>query len=224
MTDEEFQAAVQQLSALVQEFETLPYPQIRERVFELLHYIDVVHREGLVRLINFLRDQGQAELVDQAARDSAIRTLLQLYDFAPQEELIQPAPAATATKHFISLDQVERETRRLAAHQPAFEDVASVEEVPAGTMKAVDVNGVHVLIASVEGEIYAVHNQCPGSMAPLHLGGFTPPIVTCPWHNEAYDVRTGERADGEETPKLRVVPTAVTDGMIQVAVDVLGEM
>lgn len=103
--------------------------------------------------------------------------------------------------------------------RPVFKEVARLDEVPAGTMHAFDVEGVRVLITNVAGEVYAVRNHCPGSMAPLDLGTFTPPIVICPWHNEAYDVRTGKRADGLPGEKLLVLPVAVAGGSIQVAVN-----
>ena len=65
----------------------------------------------------------------------------------------------------------------------------------------------------------AMRSRCPGSMAPLELGSFTPPIVVCPWHNEAYDVRTGKRVDGLAGRGLDVVPVSVVDGVIQAAVE-----
>src|SRR5207253_3157113 len=50
LTDADFEAAAEHLDALVQEFEALPFPQVRERVFDLLQTVDAVHREGLCRL------------------------------------------------------------------------------------------------------------------------------------------------------------------------------
>ena len=45
-------------------------------------------------------------------------------------------------------------------------------------------------------------------------------VIVCPWHNCAYDVRTGARVDGEEGEGLRVVPVAMRNGTVQVAVNV----
>ncbi len=55
-------------------------------------------------------------------------------------------------------------------------------------------------------------------MAPLGLGAFTPPVLVCPWHNEAFDVRTGKRVDGLPTPVLETFRIAVHDGVIALAV------
>jgi nitrite reductase/ring-hydroxylating ferredoxin subunit len=216
LTEEEFQTVVQQLDALIQEFEQLPFPQVREMVFDLLQAVDAIHREALARLISFLHEQGQADLVDRAAKDPIIHTLLRLYNLVPDEDR-SPLEAVRPGVNFIPLDQIGLEPLR----RPVFNAVASVEEVPVGAMKAFEVNGVYVLVANVAGKIYAVRGHCPGSMAPLHLGSFSPPIVICPWHNEAYDLRTGKRADGLVGPDLDVLPSAIVDGMIQVAVNAL---
>ena len=90
-------------------------------------------------------------------------------------------------------------------------------------MKAFDVDSVRILLANVAGEIYAVHNTCPGSAAPLDLGSFSPPIVVCPWHNEAYDIRTGKRVDGTPGPSLAVLPIAIVDGSIQLAINTIAD-
>ena len=95
LTKEEFQALLSQLDMLVQQFEALPYPQIQAKVFDLIQTIDAVHRAGLERLVDFLRAEGQAGLVERAAEDPIIQTLLVLYDLAPADALqmeLEPAP------------------------------------------------------------------------------------------------------------------------------------
>ena len=86
-------------------------------------------------------------------------------------------------------------------------------------MHAFDVDGARVLVANVAGEFYAVRNNCPGSMAPLDLGSFSPPIVVCPWHNDAFDIRTGKRSDGVQGEGLAVLPIAIVGDSIQLAVN-----
>jgi len=45
-------------------------------------------------------------------------------------------------------------------------------------------------------------------------------VLICPWHNCAYDGRSGKRADEPEEPGLAVVPVALEDGSVRVAVNV----
>jgi nitrite reductase/ring-hydroxylating ferredoxin subunit len=90
-------------------------------------------------------------------------------------------------------------------------------------MRDYRVDDVPVLVANVGGEVYAVRDHCPGGAAPLRLGSFSAPILACPWHNEAYDIRTGKRADGGNGSGLSVLPVAIVNGAIQLAVNVSAE-
>ncbi|MFI5225026.1 MAG: Rieske (2Fe-2S) protein, partial [Nitrospirales bacterium] len=42
-----------------------------------------------------------------------------------------------------------------------FVTVASVEEIPPGTGRTVEVNGVWIALFNVDGSFYAVDNTCP---------------------------------------------------------------
>jgi Fe-S cluster biogenesis protein NfuA/nitrite reductase/ring-hydroxylating ferredoxin subunit len=103
--------------------------------------------------------------------------------------------------------------------RPVFEDAG---EMPApDELRATTVDGVAVLLASVAGEPYALKNGCAVDGLPLEGGRLTDEgVLVCPWHNCAYDARSGKRVDEPEQPGLAVVPVAVRDGALQVAVNV----
>ncbi len=211
LTEEAFQAVGRHLDELVREFEALPLPAVREQVFDLLQTVDALHRAGLTRLVDLLREHDEGALLEQAAADPIVGTLLVLYDLIPEPA----APAATpGTLSFIPLERIGPAPVR-SVRRPVFAEIARVEEVPPGTMKGVEAEGIPVLLANVAGTFYAVRNVCPSSVVPLSLGSFAPPVVVCPWHNEAFDVRTGKRADGVKEPGLDVLPIAVQDGVIK---------
>lgn len=216
MTPDEFNASAQRLDELVQEFEALPYPTVKGKIFEALQAIDAIHREAVGRLVGLLCEPEQSELLGRAVKDPIIHTLLVLYDLIDSSDLpLEPTP--DATRNFVPLDQLAPVKRRL--NQPVFNTVARAEEVLIGTMKSFQVDGTGVLVANIAGEMYAVRDTCPGSVVPLHLGNFAPPVVVCPWHNEAFDIRTGRRADGLPGPSLSVLPVLVSDGVIKLAVN-----
>lgn len=107
--------------------------------------------------------------------------------------------------------------------RPVFVDVGAFHDLPEGTMKAVDVEGRSVLVLRIAGEPYAFINVCPaaGARLPLDGGRLTGSVIVCPWHNCAYDARSGKRADdAPDEPSLAVVPVTVTDGIVQVAANV----
>lgn len=73
----EVATALQRLEYLVEKFEQHPEPTVRERAFELLQCVDTIHRPGLRRLADLLRQGG---LQQEAAKDPLARLLLDLYD------------------------------------------------------------------------------------------------------------------------------------------------
>ena len=216
MSEVEFNATAQRLDVLIRDFETLPYPTIRDQFFEALQAIDALHREGLGRLMKLIEAGDSSAVLESAHRDPVIQTLLILYDLASDQELPE-LPTPQNTRNFIALDQVQLAPRR--PKQPVFAELGDASQVPPGTLKDYPLGNARVLVANVGGEFYAVRDVCPGSMAPLHLGSFTPPVLVCPWHNEAFDIRTGKRVDGVAEPRLSVLPVFVSDGIVKLAMD-----
>jgi nitrite reductase/ring-hydroxylating ferredoxin subunit len=74
--------------------------------------------------------------------------------------------------------------------------VAKTIDVPAGKMKHVEVDGLEILIANVEGKFYAVGDRCPHLNAKLSEGTLNNRIVTCPRHLSSFDVTTGRVISG----------------------------
>jgi nitrite reductase/ring-hydroxylating ferredoxin subunit len=86
--------------------------------------------------------------------------------------------------------------------------VATVDEIPPGERKIVDVDGRSIGVFNVGGEYFALLNRCPHQGGPLCRGnthGFlrsagvgefhytrAGEIVRCPWHGWEYDLRTGQ--------------------------------
>jgi nitrite reductase/ring-hydroxylating ferredoxin subunit len=103
--------------------------------------------------------------------------------------------------------------------RPVFTPVGALAELAPGTLRGVEVNGVRLLLCNVAGEVYAYRNACPGSDLPLDLGQLKDIAILCPWHNCVFDARTGRRLDGGEG-RLDVIPVAVRDGQIQLALNV----
>jgi nitrite reductase/ring-hydroxylating ferredoxin subunit len=74
--------------------------------------------------------------------------------------------------------------------------VAKASEIPEGGMVAKEHAGKLVVLAKVKGKIYAMDNVCTHQGAPLHEGvlgeGGDPFLLTCPWHEAHFDLRTGK--------------------------------
>ena len=102
--------------------------------------------------------------------------------------------------------------------RPVFADV----EPPApGGLKAVLLDEAPILLVDVAGEVFAFRNGCALDGLPLEGSRLTEDgVLVCPWHNCAYDARTGKRVDDAAEPGLAVIPVAARDGGVQVAVNV----
>jgi nitrite reductase/ring-hydroxylating ferredoxin subunit len=72
-------------------------------------------------------------------------------------------------------------------------DIASIHEVPAGKMKHFEVDGKEILIANIDGKIYALSDRCGHANASLSRGNLNGKVVTCPLHGARFDVTTGKK-------------------------------
>jgi Fe-S cluster biogenesis protein NfuA/nitrite reductase/ring-hydroxylating ferredoxin subunit len=128
------------------------------------------------------------------------------------ERVVAEEAAAQPSPQLLQIENVRR---------PVFVDAAAAAELEPGQLLATELDGIGLLVANFQGEIYALRDGCPvdgSSLGGARLTGEG--VIVCPWHNCAYDVRTGARIDGEGAKGLRVVPVAMRNGTVQVAVNV----
>jgi nitrite reductase (NADH) small subunit len=94
--------------------------------------------------------------------------------------------------------------------------VGAATDIPPGTAKVVEVEGRIIAVFNVEGTFFAIDDRCPHQGSSLGRGRLDGTIVTCPSHSFRVDVTTGRNP---KLPALRVraYPTAVEDGVVQVA-------
>jgi nitrite reductase/ring-hydroxylating ferredoxin subunit len=73
-----------------------------------------------------------------------------------------------------------------------FQRLARVEEVPPGQTKFIWLEPLPILLANVEGTIYALSGICPHQENPLEGAVLWGNLVDCPWHHFQFDACTGE--------------------------------
>jgi nitrite reductase (NADH) small subunit len=74
----------------------------------------------------------------------------------------------------------------------AFVRAARKDEIPAGSIREFQVDGLTVAIANVGNKFYAISNTCLHRGGPLGQGLLQGVAVTCPWHGWQYDVTSGK--------------------------------
>ena len=52
--------------------------------------------------------------------------------------------------------------------------------------------GFPVALFNIDGTYHAISNLCPHAHGPLAEGDLFGAVVRCPWHQWAFDVRTGD--------------------------------
>ena len=104
--------------------------------------------------------------------------------------------------------------------RPVFVDVGPADDPAPGDLRRTRAGDADVLLVNVGGELYALRDGCPVDGLSLEGGRLAGDVIVCPWHNCAYDARSGRRVDGVDGPGLGVVPIAVQDRSVKVAVDV----
>lgn len=73
----------------------------------------------------------------------------------------------------------------------AFTKAASVQEVPAGSVKQVQVGGRTLALFHLGDTYHAIDDACPHRGASLAEGDVAGNEVTCPWHGARFDLTTG---------------------------------
>jgi len=113
---------------------------------------------------------------------------------------------------------VQEGDRRIGAVGQAV-PVADDAALREGETLRVDVAGVIVTIARVNGSPYAFQEFCTHRYGPLSEGELRGCEVVCPWHNSRFDVRTGKITNGPARVDLRTFRVESRDGKIWVSVE-----
>jgi nitrite reductase/ring-hydroxylating ferredoxin subunit len=86
--------------------------------------------------------------------------------------------------------------RQMVRDEAEFLEAAKVDEVEKGKMKSVELKGIDVLIANVDGKFYAMDDRCGHMNAMLSMGILKGKTVVCPFHFAEFDVTTGKNIKG----------------------------
>ena len=69
--------------------------------------------------------------------------------------------------------------------------VADGAEVREGAGTVIKAGDTTLALFRVAGRCYAIANACPHRGGPLGTGELEGHVVTCPWHGQTWDVRSG---------------------------------
>lgn len=132
----------------------------------------------------------------------------------------EPLPAARRAAS-------DREGRGAGARRHV---VCPVDQLAPGTRKIVEVGRHSVGVFNVDGNYYALRNQCPHKGAPLCEGtiggtflpsapheyvyGLEASILRCPWHGWEFELGNGQLLFGNDGTRVKTYPVTIEDGMV----------
>jgi 3-phenylpropionate/trans-cinnamate dioxygenase ferredoxin subunit len=93
-------------------------------------------------------------------------------------------------------------------------DVASLDEVPDGTMLMVQVEGTQILLVNSDGVVRAMQGICTHEYFELDKGFLTDGSLTCALHLSRFDLATGEPLDPPAEVPLALYDVDIEDGRI----------
>lgn len=100
----------------------------------------------------------------------------------------------------------------------AFTKVCSLSEVPTGTTKYIELDGHAVLLANVEGELFAVYGKCSHYDLPLENAALCEHRIRCPFHHACFDLKSGKQLEAPGTKDLASYDVKVEEGQVYVKI------
>ena len=92
--------------------------------------------------------------------------------------------------------------------------VARIEDIPAGTMLMVQVDGTDIVLVNLDGTVRALQGVCSHEYFELDRGFLTGDTLTCALHLSRFDLDTGEALDPPAELPLATYRAIVENGQI----------
>jgi len=94
-----------------------------------------------------------------------------------------------------------------------------IEDLEPGQTQAVELGTLQVLICNVDGELFAVENQCSHARVSLTEAKLIGCEIECPVHGARFDARTGDVICRPARRGLRVFSITRVAGGVEISLD-----
>jgi len=81
--------------------------------------------------------------------------------------------------------------RAVGTGDAPYEAVATIDELPPGTMMRVTRGDLDLLVVHTAAGVCVIDDRCPHMSAPLSLGTLEECLLSCPLHRGQFDLATG---------------------------------
>ena len=205
----EYREALDMLNKLMRDAEQISDTDNKVLLYNVLQYFDSIHREPLMRMMKAL-EKNQI-LKDEILQDETVQKLCKLYDIT-----IEPKP--TESEGTVGFVPVEEVTFITPPKRKDWLELGNFKELEDQKLYAKNYERVNFLVSRVGTEVFAVQNQCDGSVLPIDKGKLEDHYIICPWHGCKYDLKTGEAVNAEDK-KLDTFQVEIEeDGLLKVEI------
>jgi len=94
--------------------------------------------------------------------------------------------------------------------------VCSLNELPAGSHRVVDVDGAQVAVFNLDGHIYAIEDVCTHDGGVLTGGPIEGDQIVCPRHGARFCIRDGAALSPPAFEPVATFPVRLENGDVQV--------
>lgn len=102
--------------------------------------------------------------------------------------------------------------------------VASLSDLLPGNTLKINTSVGDILLANVEGKIYAVDDMCTHEESSLSLGCLKGELISCTLHGSRFNVRTGQPMEEPATEALRRYPVRIKNDRIEVCLNTIEDL
>ncbi len=100
---------------------------------------------------------------------------------------------------------------------PEFVTVAKTNEIPAGYIKLVQLEGHNISLANADGSFYAVDDLCPHEEGSLSEGEIEGESIICPYHGSQFSLKTGAYEAGPASAPIATHQVLVQGDEVKIA-------
>jgi 3-phenylpropionate/trans-cinnamate dioxygenase ferredoxin subunit len=97
-----------------------------------------------------------------------------------------------------------------------FYEVCALDDLPPGERVYLELNDKPVIIFNVEGELFAIDDECTHDNGPLGEGDLDNHHIICPRHGARFDIRNGKALTLPAVKGVQTYPLRVRDGMVEI--------
>jgi len=100
---------------------------------------------------------------------------------------------------------------------PAYIKAADIQAIDPGQMLKIKVGGKNILLANIDGNIYAIDDQCSHEDASLYNGALKGNCVECPLHGSRFNFKTGKPLELPATEAIKTYTVKIENNEILIA-------